>query len=223
MEKENKKEILTREIIKKELTKVFTYNLLFRILFLALVSFVTFCFVSLVGYHYLHKADYAPIGVTILSVLYGTIAIFIAIALVAAIYNVYKFTTMIIIANKNKFDIVTDKLVDLELDGSHKHNPLEYSFTEEMELHTARKPFMYLFPRLAKDHIRGEYIMRKFFFARHKDFYLPEGKLYFWSDKYRMEDWAVYRWAQVGDEFYLIIFGKKVRYVYNAKHFELND
>ena len=42
MEKEIKREILTREIIKKELTEVFAYNLLFRILFLALVSFVTF-------------------------------------------------------------------------------------------------------------------------------------------------------------------------------------
>jgi len=223
VEKGDKKEILTRELIKKELTEVFTYNLLFRILFLALVSFVTFCIVSLAGYHLLQKENYAPVGVTILSAFYVALAIFIAIMFVFAIYSLYKFIAMIIAANKNKYDIVIDKLVNSELDGSHKYNPFEYSFSEEMELHTARKPFMYLFPRLARDHLKGTYIMRKLSFAKHKDFYLPEGKLYRWSDKYRMEDWAVYRWAEVGDEFYLIIIDKKVRYVYNAKHFELKE
>lgn len=155
--------------------------------------------------------------------MYGTIAIFIATMFVFVIYSVYKFIAMIIDSNRNKFDIMTDKLVYSELDGSHKYNPFEYSFAEEMELHTARKPFMYLFPRLAKDHVRGEYIMRKLSFAKYKDFYLPEGKLYHWSQTNSMNDWQIYRSAEMGDEFYLVIVKDKVLYVYNTKHFNLQE
>ena len=220
MKEENRKEILTKETVKKELKEVYIHNALIHIPIL--VALTIFFLLYLWSYS-LHKADvvnYSEIGKKLFFI--GNIALMIICGSVYAFvaYSVYKFIALAILAHKGKFDIVTDKLVDKEKDGGHKYYITEYEL-EEIPDH--RKPIVFLFPNFSIHSSKKAHFIYKLQFAKHKTFYIPEGKLYRWSDKYRMEHWAVFRWAEICDDFHLVLSKNKILYVYNAKHFELQD
>lgn len=186
MKEENRKEILTREIIKKELKEIYIHNLLLRFWWIPFCLFGTWSIGWLISYHSSLKDGYANTGI-ILLVIQFSVAIIAYIALLSAtVYIVYKFLSLIVSVCNNKFDIVIDKLVDKEKDGRHKYNLTEYSI-DEMELPDHRKPYVFLFPDFAIHNTKKAYVIHKLRFSKHKWFYIPEGKLYRWSDKYRME------------------------------------
>ncbi len=216
MENENRKEILTREVIKKELKEIYVYNSLIRIL-----QFVAFCGALGLVYFLLINADkylfdtsnYADIGKKIINIVCATITVVFVVFAIFLLRSICILVLRLVAICKNNFKIEIDKLVDKK----EERRQGEYSI-DEMELPEYRIPVV--FNNVIHDYKRI-YILNKLCFSRHKWFDIPEGKLYRWSDKYRMEHWAVYRWAEIGDEFYLITVKGKVLYVYNTKHFEL--
>ena len=222
MKEENRKEILTREIIKKELKEVYIHNLLRRCWYIPAFVLYAFAVSWLISYHLSLKDGYANTGVVLLVIQYGFVIIVSAALLLFVGYNIYKFVSIIVLICKDKFDISVDKLVDKQVDGQHKYSIVEYSI-DEMELHDHRKPYVFLLPSIEIHTLKRGFIVNKLRFAKHKIYYLPEGKLYRWSDKYRMEHWAVYRWAEMGDDFYLVTIKNKVLYAYNSRHFELKE
>ena len=222
MREKTKKEILTKEKIKNELKDIYIHNLLIRCLYILLFVLCSLCIYGLISNHLSLKDNYASVGITLLIIQYGITIIIFGTMLFFIVYNIYKFISLMVLVCKNKFDIVTDKLVNKEKDGGHKIYIMEYSI-DEMELHDHRKPYVFLFPKIEKYLLKKGYITNKLCFAKHKDYYLPEGKLYRWSEKYKMDHWAVYRWAEIGDEFYVVTIKGKVAYVYNTKHFEFKE
>lgn len=220
MKEENRKEILSRNLVMKELTSVFVKNVFLRIGAAFLFTLFVLLYTVLFREEGARTDEFAQIGVSIFNVL-GTVFILVVCACYAyLIYSIYKFALYIFMIRKNKFEIVLDKLVYSERDGGHKINITEY----ELEyLPDHRIPYVFLHPKFAMYTNKKAHYLFRLQFAKHKNFYIPEGKLYRWSDKYRMEHWAVYRWAEIGDEFYLITVNGKVLYVYNTKHFELQE
>ena len=222
MREENRKETLTREIIKKELKEIYIHNLILRLWGIPLLIFLGLGITWMINYHLSLKDGYADTGKALLIIQFCIVAIIGIWAFSSVIYIMYKFISLIVLISKNEFDVVIDRLVDKEKSGTHKYTITEYSI-DEMELSDYRKPYVLLFPDFAINHYKRSYVVNKLRFSKRKWFYIPEGKLYRWSEKYKMEHWAVYRWAEIDDEFYLITVKNKVLYVYNTKHFELKD
>lgn len=222
MQDENKKETLTRDIIKKELVGIYIHNLLIRSWCIPLFVFLAWAFAWIISDHIALKDNYANTGIAILAIQYGIATILLIISASLIIITFYKFISLIIFVSKDKFDVVIKKLVDKDKGGRHKYSVTEYSI-DEMELHDHRKPYVFLIPELEIHNSDKAYVINKLHFAKCKPYYIPEGKLYRWSNKYSMEHWAVYRWAEIGDEFYLVTAKNKILYVYNTKHFELKD
>lgn len=217
MQDENKKETLTRDIIKKELKEVYLYNGLIhlsRLVACILCSVIMY----ILGENLLKKqiANFSEIAVTIIS-LFNILAIIVIVVICStSIYGVCKFFGLMILASKNKFDIVVDKLTNTKKWVSANDQVM----TEEVSDHKIR-PVIYLFKkRIAAS--ADEYYYT-FHFEKYKEYNLPEGKLYHWSQTNSMNDWQIYRSAEIGDEFYLVTVKDKVLYVYNTKHFELQE
>ncbi len=214
MKEENRKETLTREIIKKELKEIYVYNSLIQILL-----FGAFCgTLGLVFFLLTNSIDmskYADIGKKIIIIVGVVATIFFAVFAFFLLQSICILVSRLIAICKNNFKIVIDKLADKK----EERRKGEYSI-DEMELPEYRIPIV--FYDAIRDYQRT-YILNKLCFSKYKWFIIPEGKLYRWSDKYRMEHWAVYRWAEIGDEFYLITVNEKLLYVYNTKHFELQE
>lgn len=61
-------------------------------------------------------------------------------------------------------------------------------------------------------------------FARYGCYCIPDSvtqKNYEWSELYCMSANGVYNYSNIGDEFYLVLYGKKIILAYNTKLFEL--
>ena len=58
-------------------------------------------------------------------------------------------------------------------------------------------------------------------FEKYKEYELPEGKLYNWSSINSMNDWQIFRSADICDDFYVVVANNKPLYVYNTKFFKL--
>ncbi len=220
MYEENRKEILTRDIVTKELTSVYTKNLLIRIGLLIPFALLVILYGWLFHEEGARIDEFAQVGVSLFNIA-GTVFILAVCACCFwLLYSIYKFASYLFFVKKGKFDIVIDKLVYSEKDGGHKFNVTEYELEYQPD---HRIPYVFLYPQFAMHMNRNAHYLFRLQFAKHKNFYIPEGKLYRWSDKYRMEHWAVYRWTEIGDEFYLITVNGKILYVYNTKHFELQE
>ncbi len=160
-------------------------------------------------------SNYAEIGKKLIVVVGIVVTIVFVAFACCLLYSICILVSRLIAICKNNFKIVIDKLADKK----EERRKGDYSI-DEMELPEYRIPVV--FNNVIHDYERT-YIMNKLCFSRYKWFDIPEGKLYRWSDKYRMEHWAVYRWAEIGDEFYLVTVKDRVLYVYNTKHFELKE
>ena len=220
MKEENRKEILTRSYISKELTSIYLKNMFIRIAIAIPTALLVLLYFSLIKEEGTRSQEIAEVGVSLLNVVGVVFVIAVIVCLGYLVHSIYKFASFLYCAKKNKFDIVTDKLVYSEKDGGHKYHITDY---EREYRPDHRIPYVFLYPQLAMHTNKKALYVFRLQFAKHKNYYLPEGKLYRWSDKYRMEHWAVFRWAEVGDDFYLVTFKGKVLYVYNTKHFELKD
>lgn len=204
------------------MTSIYIYNIAIRLAVLVLFTFFVLLCAWLVGEENSRIADFTEIGATFFKIGTTFFAVLVSASYMFFIYSFYRFIALIISINKNKFDIIVDKLVDKQDDGSHRYYPMEYSI-DEMQLPDHRIPYVFLFPKFAMHQLKKAYFLFKLRFAKYKEYYIPEGKLYRWSNKYRMEHWAVYRWSEIGDEFYLVVANNKVLYAYNTKFFELQE
>ena len=210
MKEENKKEILTREKIKSELVEIYKHNLWLRIE-LPLVLSLWPLFMLLCAKFPTYDIEFG-FSIVVITIAY----ILLVLLLIYAIWSTMKFLLLIRKINANQFDICTDKLVNKEDSKQYKHYHARHGNDQVQYEPNHRKPRVSAFA----------FENWQFFilnFKKFKKFLIPVGKLYRWSDKFRMEDWAVYRWADIGDEFYLITVKDKVQYIYNTKHFELKD
>lgn len=220
MHEENIKEILTSDNISKELTSIYIKNMLIRVgIAVPSALFVFLCFL-LFRVEGARSEEFAHVGVLLFNIAGVVFVIAVLVFFSYLVHSIYKFASYLYCVKNKKFDIVTDKLVYSEKDGGHKFHITEY---EHENIPDYRIPYVFLYPQFAMHTNKNAHYLFRLQFAKHKNYFLPEGKLYRWSDKYRMEHWAVYRWAEVGDDFYLITFKGKVLYVYNTKHFELKD
>ena len=220
MREENRKEILTKDDISKELTSIYLKNMFIRIAIAIPAALSTLLYFICFRFEGAHSEDFADVGVSLFNIAGVIFVLAILICFGYLVHSIYKFASFLYCAKKKKFDIVMDKLVYSEKDGGHKFYITEY---EHENIPDHRIPYVFLYPQLAMHTNKDAHYLFRLQFAKHKNYFLPEGKLYRWSDKYRMEHWAVFRWAEVGDDFYLITFKGKVLYVYNTKHFELKD
>lgn len=217
MQEENRKETLTREIIKQELKEVYLYNGLIHLSHLVIYVLCAIV-LYILGENSLKEqfANFSSIAITIISLFNILMIIVLVVIFSISIYGVCKFFGLLIAICKNKFDITTDKLINSKK-WEHINDRV---MTEEVSDHKMR-PVIYLY----KKRITGsadEYYYT-FHFEKHKEYNLPEGKLYHWSQTNSMNDWQIYRSAEIGDEFYLVTVKNKVLYMYSTKHFELKD
>lgn len=220
MKEENRKEFLTKNIVAKELTSVYGKNLLIRLALSIPLVFFTMIYSWVFSEEGSRTDEFAEVGVSLFNIAGFIFALVVFACFVYWLYSVYKFVLYLFLVKNSKFDIVVDKLVYSERDGGHKFNVTEYELEYQPDY---RIPYIFLHPKFAMFINKKAHYLFRLQFAKHKNFYIPEGKLYRWSDKYRMEHWAVYRWAEIGDEFYLITLKDKVLYAYNTKHFELHQ
>lgn len=216
MEEENKKEILTRAIIKKELREVYLYNGLVH-LFEMLGSILGFVIVYLCGQASFKGqiANFTQMAVTLISITTILFALVIFILWHISLYGVCKFFGLMILVSNDKFDIVVDKLVD----SKKLVSTGDQVMIEEVSDHKIR-PKIYLYKHIVP---RPKQYFYKLFFEKCKEYDIPEGKLYNWSKTNSMNDWQIFRSAEINDDFYLITRKNKVLYVYNTKHFELKN
>ena len=199
---------------------IYLKNMLIRVgIAVPLALFVFLCFL-LFRVEGARSEEFAHVGVLLFNIAGVVFVIAVLVFFSYLVHSIYKFASYLYCVKNKKFDIVTDKLVYSEKDGGHKFYITEY---EHENIPDYRIPYVFLYPQFAMHTNKNAHYLFRLQFAKHKNYFLPEGKLYRWSDKYRMEHWAVFRWAEVGDDFYLITFKGKVLYVYNTKHFELKD
>ena len=132
-----------------------------------------------------------------------------------SLYGVCKFFGLMILVSRGRFDIIVDKLVNLKKLVSAGDQVM----IEEASDHKIR-PKIYLYKHIVP---RPKQYFYKLFFEKNNEYDLPEGKLYNWSKIHSMNDWQIFRSAEVNDEFYLITRKNKVLYVYNTKHFEVQE
>ncbi len=210
MIEENKKEILTKEKIKAELSDVYRHNILLRIELCLVLALWPLLMLILVKFP---TNDISNIISTIITLIAYCMLL---VLLIYAAWCTIVFLRLISTINTNQFEIFTDKLVNKEDSKHYKHYHTRYGNDQVQYQPNHRKPFV-----CATAFENWQFFV--LYFQNHKKFLIPVGKLYRWSDKYRMEDWAVYRWAEIGDEFYVVTVKNKPLYVYNTKHFELKD
>ena len=207
---ENRKEILTREKIKNELLKIYKYNISLRMLLTLVFSLLPLLILVCVKFPIYDIND--GISTVAISVSY----ILLSLLLIYLVWSSIKFLCLISKINSNQFEILLDKLVNKQESKYYKHQCAHYGYEQVNYVPNYRKPRVSIFA----------FENWQFFvlsFQKFQKFLIPVGKLYRWSDKFRMEDWAVYRWADIGDEFYVVTAKNKPLYVYNTKHFELKD
>lgn len=223
MDNEIRKGVLTKDIIKKELKDVYSHNALILLLLFAFllfaVLFLMFVQINDDGgfVEYISSlSSTAAIIATVSIIIFTLILIFWFIYLLV---GSYKFSKALSYINKNEFDIITDKLTDSRrMISSTRLNEV---LIEELP-DWRKRPYISVFPKIEAQFSRKNYFY-KLCFEKHKEYYLPLGKLYNWSQINSMNDWQIFRSANIGDEFYLVVANGKVLYAYNTKHFEFKD
>lgn len=222
MQEEIRKEILTREIVKKELKGVYRRNFLVNfILFISILAATVFL-------AFVEFSDKAPNSTKenllphIASVVNIVLVVLVLIGTIVTVfqgYSLYKFFSLLSTVKKEKFEIVIDKLVDShKVVSSIKMNKVCY---EEIT-YVYKNPTVHLFPKLETELSNKRYLY-KLMFEKNKEYFLPTGWLYDWSKLNGMENWRVFRAANIGEEFYVVVANNKPLYVYNTKHFELKE
>ncbi len=217
MKEEKRKEILTRDIIKKELKEVYLYNGLIHLSHLV-AYILCFLILYILGENLLEEqiANFSKIAVTIISLFNILMIIVFIVIYLTAIYGVCKFFGLLILASRNKFDIVVDTLTNSKKWISANDQVM----VEEVSDHKIR-PIIYLYKKRSVASAAQYYYT--LCFEKYKHYDLPEGKLYNWSQINSMNDWQIFRSAEIGDEFYAVIVKNKIVYVYNTKHFEFQE
>lgn len=220
---ETEKEILTKDIIKKELKKVYSHN--FRILLLCFafllfaVLFLMFVQINDDGGFVEYVKTLSSTRVVMMMVSSVIFALILIIFFVYLLCGICKFFKVLHCINKNKFDLISDKLTD----SKKIISTIRLSQVLKEEVNDWRKwPHICVLPKIEAQLSRKNYFY-KLCFEKHKEYFLPLGKLYNWSQLNNMNDWQIFRSANIGDEFYLVIANGKILYVYNTKHFELQQ
>lgn len=223
MRDESRKEILTRDIIKKELKAVYWHNALILLsLFVVLLSTALFLIFVIINDNGGFMEYMSTLSSTAIIVMIVTIIIFTLLLMCCFVFllcGLYKFVKVLYCINKNKFDTKTDKLTDLKRVISNIR--LNKILVEEMP-EWRKRPTVCVFPEIEAQLSRKNYFY-KLCFETHKEYYLPLGKLYNWSQINSMNDWQIFRSANIGDEFYLVVANGNVLYAYNTRHFELQE
>lgn len=179
------KEVLTKEIIKNELTKHFSKNLWRFLLFLPVYILACMLLVFALGM-LVNEFASDKVIVTVSKVI---------MSIILAVPYVWEFLSSLISflkIKKGEFELVNDWVVDK-------------------------------LPKIHGGRYR-QYRPNTLIFARNKEYGIPEGVNYEWSQLYSMSDDSVYRYAEINDDFYVITVGKKKNVLaYNKKMFELKN
>lgn len=213
---EIRKETLTKEKIKKELKEVYLYNGFIHLRDFALLI-LCFVIVNVLGESIFEDriANFSQVAVTLVNIMTIVFCVGFVIGCGFCLYGVFKFFGLLIMASKEKFDIVVDKLTDTKKLVSYNDEVL----VEEVQDHKIRPHI-----RLFKWNIpSSEQYYYRLYFEKYKEYELPEGKLYNWSSINSMNDWQIFRSADICDDFYVVVANNKPLYVYNTKFFELSD
>ena len=187
------KETLTREIIKKETTKI-AKNTIMSDIPLLVVGFVPLAATFWLWVDMCHWLDYL-------------FFIFFALPIVLCVYIFIfdlSYCLNIIKPIKNdKFDIMVKKLVDT-------------SNGEAMLREYVRNKAIYNTGFIPNRTLQLN-------FSEKLKYNVPAGISYSWSIKHAMIPSSVFRSSKVGDEFYIVVINNKVIMAYNTKFFELQQ
>ena len=112
-------------------------------------------------------------------------------------YDIFVHAKIHVNINKKNYKIEIDKLIEKKHIDGERYNPFKPSFN-----------LIFDTPNI-------------FYFFKYKKYRIPTGKSYSFSQYYAMNSDGIYRQADVGDEFYVLICDKKVVMVYSKKLFNL--
>ena len=195
MREENKKEILTREIIKSEIKNISKDTMLSTIPLFVLSVFLLGLLILL------NKSKIGSSLGIMFFVFFGLVFIF---AICTIIYQLLYSISAYNAAKNDAINIVVDKLLN--------KNDIPLYYKPYALIKTTFNISLLTFGR------------KVMCFGLNKIYNVPIGKNYAWSEKNSMDYKGVCRSSQVGDEFYLaVVENKKVILAYNTKFFELQQ
>ncbi len=112
-------------------------------------------------------------------------------------YDTFVHAKILVNINNNNFKLAIDTLVEKKHIDEERYNPFKPSFN-----------LLFDTPNI-------------FYFSKYKKYRIPTGENYSFSQKYRMNSDGIYRQADIGDEFYLVLCNNKIIMIYNRKLFEI--
>lgn len=197
MREEIRKEILTREIIKKDTKSFLRYNIANYFLYAVLFSCVVLVWHLVFTFSDISKQKLL-------------ISTLIAIVVIVAIFSVaiVRFVKMLCKLKNNRFNIVIDKAYDIR---------------DAYRLRGRTGGGMAI---LAAKPILPFWIFRgpiDLYFTKHKKYIFPLGTHYNFSNINKFDYYQMVSSSEIGDEFYLLIIDNRIVEIYNTKLFELRD
>lgn len=196
LKKEDHREIISYEIISKDLSKKFFYHFYWSVAAFVIVSLFHYGIVKMLQ-HYLNKNDveYDNYLALIFNLILG---ILVAVSFAMVLFLLIK----IINIKRNNFLVHTDTLVNAD---ERKY---------EFDLDSRKERF---------DHL---YFARfGVFFIYYDQYKMFHRYIYPWSKNYSMNALSLFRSSNIGDDFYVVTIGrsKKIWQIYNKKMFVLKE
>ena len=188
------REVITRDILKKDAKSILVYSV-FRNIFVCLALMLALLPFYMV-YYYLSNVPTIKVNIV-----FGAIGLAIGIPFVIIIIRCIK---MLLLLKKDNFNVVIEKVCNKETN---------WWLTRKSEVPT-RKPF------ISWGMFKTGLILC---FEKHKKYNIIVGEHYNFSDINQMMYLQQYWSAEIGDKFYLFIVNKRIIEIYNTKHFELKD
>ena len=193
MKEKFEKEILTLEILKKDVRGILVYNIFANFYFGALFLLLVFAFYNLFLFSDISRQS--------LNVIFSIIAV---IVFAPFLFVVIRYIRMLIMLKKGCYDITTDKVCD------KKRNKW---FTPRYRIYSKRQILSFgLF--------KTDYI---FCFEKHKKFYLSSGGHYSFSQNNQIQYYRQFESTEICDEFYLFVIDNKIIEIYSTKVFEFQE
>ena len=196
MQEELKKEILTVEIIKKDIKGILIYNVLMMLIFTALFCFFAFLFHSICT---MESTEYASLLKADLII----IVTFLVLSVPFLLQSIY-CTILLITFQKGCFSITTDRICDIKINKWLARR----SSTEPQR------------PILSFGIFKTGFNL---FFEKHKKYNIATGGHYGFSLVNKMLHFQQFNSSEIGDEIYLAKVGDRIIEIYNTKLFELQE
>ncbi len=193
MREENRKEILTREIIKTDAKGILIHNIFCNLWFGLLFALLVAAFYGL-----FFLSDIPKLNINII------FSIILVVVIMPFMFMVISCAKMLFMLKKDCFDLTTDKVYD---------KTVNRWLTPRERVH-AKKSI------LSFGIFKTDLIL---YFNNHKKFHLCSGGHYSFSESNKMQYYQQFNSTEICDEFYMLTIDNKIIEIYNTKFFELQQ